>query len=127
LTNSSSKAYTLTFKNIFGRGTLLQAPDDTEAFYHDLTPLVNDGLVINSSPVGAGSAYTNGKYTITDPHNLKQKIKKQFCPPAAGTCLPNKEWSVKVVSLEAKITSLKVIWKHVRVVLQQPSLWKWHM
>jgi hypothetical protein len=36
-------------------------------------------------------------------------------------CIPALNWFVKVVSMEAKITSLKVIWKHVRVISQQPS------
>ena len=125
-TSSSSKAHTLTFKHIFGRGTLLDVgPNGEQEKYHDLTPLVNDGSVINTSLAGKDEAYTNGKYTITDPNNLKQKVLKDeicggvSCIPAA----PYLSWYVKVVSMEAKITSLKVIWKHVSVISQQPSLW----
>jgi hypothetical protein len=110
-------------------------PNGEQEKYHDLTPLVNDGSVINTSLAGKDEAYTNGKYTITDPHNLKQKVLKDrmcsvqddqgdyvsvSCTPAA----PDVSWYVKVVSMEAKITSLKVIWKHVSVISQQPSLWK---
>ena len=125
-TSSSSKAHTLTFKHIFGRGTLLDVgPNGEQEKYHDLTPLVNDGSVINTSLAGKDEAYTNGKYTITDPNNLKQKVLKDeicvgvSCTPAA----PYVSWYVKVVSMEAKITSLKVIWKHVSVISQLPSLW----
>jgi hypothetical protein len=125
-TSSSSKAHTLTFKHIFGRGTLLDVgPNGEQEKYHDLTPLVNDGSVINTSLAGKDEAYTNGKYTITDPNNLKQKVLKDeicvgvSCTPAA----PDVSWYVKVVSMEAKITSLKVIWKHVSVISQLPSLW----
>lgn len=124
-TSSSSKAHTLTFKNIFGRGTLLDVdPSRGQEKYHDLTPLVNDGSVINTSLVGKDEAYTNGKYTITDPNNLKQKVLKDICMDDSCTSVrPAVSWYVKVVSMEAKITSLKVIWKHVSVISQQPSLW----
>lgn len=124
-TSSSSKAHPLTFKNIFGRGTLLDVdPIRGQEIYHDLTPLVNDGSVINTSSVGKDEAYTNGKYTITDPNNLKQKVLKDVCVDDSCTSAHLPEyWSVKVVSMEAKITSLKVIWKHVSVISQQPSLW----
>jgi len=123
-TSSSSKAHPLTFKNIFGRGTLLDVdPIRGQEIYHDLTPLVNDGSVINTSSVGKDEAYTNGKYTITDPNNLKQKVLKDVCVDDNCTSVRPAEWSVKVVSMEAKITSLKVIWKHVSVISQQPSLW----
>ncbi len=123
---SSSIAHTLTFKNIFGRGTLLAEPNSTENdhHYHDLTPLVNDGSSIKTSAVTAASAYTNGKYTTTDPNNLKQKIKKQEYDEKTRRYVQYKGWIVKVVSMEATITSLKVIWKHVRVIPQQLSLWK---
>ena len=124
-TSSSSKAHTLTFKHIFGRGTLLDVgPNGEQEKYHDLTPLVNDGSVINTSLAGKDEAYTNGKYTITDPNNLKQKVLKDVCMDDSCTSAPLAEyWSVKVVSMEAKITSLKVIWKHVSVISQLPSLW----
>ena len=123
-TSSSSKAHTLTFKNIFGRGTLLDVdPSRGQEKYHDLTPLVNDGSVINTSLVGKDEAYTNGKYTITDPNNLKQKVLKDICMDDSCTSVRPAEWYVKVVSMEAKITSLKVIWKHVSVISQLPSLW----
>ena len=123
---SSSTAHTLTFKNIFGRGTLLAEPNGTENdhHYHDLTPLTSDVSSIKTSAVTASSAYTNGKYTITDPNNLKQKVKKQKYDESSGKYVRYKDWVVKVVSMEARITSLKVIWKHVRVIPQQPSLWK---
>lgn len=104
--------------NIFGRGTLLSHPDDPEEndkHYHDLTPLANNASVINTAAVTASSAYTNGKYTIADPNNLKQKVMKQEYDSASSSYQRYKGWSVKVVSMEAKITSLKVIWKHVRV------------
>ena len=115
---SSSTAHTLTFKNIFGRGTLLAEPNSTENdhHYHDLTPLANDGSSIKTSAVTAASAYTNGMYIITDPNNLKQKVKKQEYNQASGRYKRYKGWIVKVVSMEARITSLKVIWKHVRVI-----------
>ena len=121
---SSSTALTLTFKNIFGRGMLLAEPNGTENnhHYHDLTPLTSDVSSIKTSAVTASSAYTNGKYTITDPNNLKQKVKKQKYDESSGKYVRYKDWVVKVVSMEARITSLKVIWKHVRVVPQQPSL-----
>ena len=125
-TSSSSKAHPLTFKNIFGRGTLLDVdPIRGQEIYHDLTPLVNDGSVINTSSVGKDEAYTNGKYTITDPNNLKQKVLKDVCVDDSCTSVRPAvfDWYVKVVSMEAKITSLKVIWKHVSVISQQPSLW----
>jgi hypothetical protein len=123
---SSSTAHTLTFKNIFGRGTLLSDPDVEEEndHYHDLTPLANDGSSINTASVKAASAYTNGKYTITDHNNLKQKIKKQEYDEASGFYKRYKGWIVKVVSMEARITSLKVIWKHVCIIPKQFSLWK---
>ena len=125
-TSNSSKAHPLTFKHIFGRGTLLDVqPGFEQEKYHDLTPLVNDGSVINTSSVGKDEAYTNGKYTITDPHNLKQKVVKETC--MGSSCTPYLSWYVKVVSMEAKITSLKVIWKHVGVISQQPSLCKCKM
>ncbi len=120
---TSSTAHTLTFKNVFGRGTLLSDPDDEEEnnHYHDLTPLANDGSSINTASVKAASAYTNGKYTITDHNNLKQKVMKQQYNQASNSYQRYKGWIVKVVSMEAKITSLKVIWKHVRIIPKQPS------
>jgi hypothetical protein len=79
----SSDAETLTFRHIFGRGTMLAAPDTLEypGQYADLTPAVNDGTIINTTAVLASAAYTNGKYTITDPNKLKQKSKKQSVSP----------------------------------------------
>ena len=126
MNGSSSNAHSLTFLEIFGRGTLLSHPDDPEENnnFHDLTPLANNGSVINTAAVTASLAYTNGKYTITDPNNLKQKVKKQEYDEKTRKYVQYKGWIVKVVSMEARITSLKVIWKHVRVISQQPSLWK---
>jgi hypothetical protein len=108
----------MTFLDIFGRGTLLSQPDTAEEndHFHDLTPLSNDGSVINTAAVTASSAYTNGKYTITDPNNLKQKVMKQTYDQTSHSYSRYKDWVVKVVSMEAKITSLKVIWKHVRAI-----------
>ena len=57
---------------------MLAAPDTVESGqYADLTPAANDGTIINTTKVLASAAYTNGKYTITDPNNLKQKSRKQ--------------------------------------------------
>ena len=148
--NASNSAVPLTFKTIFGRHTLLKG--ETGEF-EDLTPLNNTGLSINQASVRWNESYTNGKYTIDDPHNLKQRVKKSkdvssspdtpSSPPASatppggnpppasqpGVGTPpqtqgrrhllgttreaNTEWFVYVVSMKAKITSLKVIWKHV--------------
>ena len=79
----SSDAETLTFRHIFGRGTMLVSPDTLEypGQWADLTPAANDGTIINTTAVLASAAYTNGKYTITDPNKLKQKSKKQSVPP----------------------------------------------
>jgi hypothetical protein len=108
---------TLTFKHIFGRGTLLTGVEAEPALYHDLTPLNNTGASINTASVAGNFSYTNGVYTITDTNNLKQKTKKCSSgtgpsPSACGQAYTG--WSVKVVSMSASITSLKVIWKHVR-------------
>ena len=111
----------LTFRHIFGRGTLLT--NETGAF-EDLTPLSNTGTSVTTTSVLANAAYTNGKYTITDPNGLKQKVKK-FNAATAPTP-PNNvatqytNWGVKVVSMSASITSLKVIWKHVRSPCASP-------
>jgi hypothetical protein len=119
---SSSTAHPLTFLEIFGRGTLLSHPDVPEENdnFHDLTPLANNGSVITTAAVTASLAYTNGKYTITDPNNLKQKVMKQEYDQASHSYHRYKDWNVKVVSMEAKITSLKVIWKNVRVTPPPP-------
>jgi hypothetical protein len=116
---ATNTAETLTFKHIFGRGTMLSAVGDTleSAAYHDLTPLTNTGASINTASVAGNFSYTNGKYTITDPQNLKQKTRKcqNTPPPGIVPCgQAYTGWSVKVVSMSASITSLNVIWKHVR-------------
>jgi hypothetical protein len=101
---------------------MLSLSGDTleSAAYHDLTPLTNTGASINTASVAGNFSYTNGKYTITDPENLKQKTRKCSSsstgnPPVNVACgQAYTGWSVKVVSMSASITSLKVIWKHVR-------------
>jgi hypothetical protein len=131
-------AETLTFKHIFGRGTLLSSTDfavtgnETATKFHDLTPLSRDtGTSPTTSSVMSLNAYTNGKYTITDSNNLKQKSKKCEAQtvqcgngqPACNQCYSEYlDWKVKVVSMEAKITSLKVIWKHVRALSQRAAI-----
>ena len=132
----TSEAETLTFKHIFGRGSLLSGAADTTAGnestskFHDLTPLTRDtGTTVTNSSAMTSSAYTNGKYTITDTNGLKQKVRKCYkksttpCgvgqQPACNECEAEySSWGVKVVSMEAKITSLKVVWKHVRALPQ---------
>jgi hypothetical protein len=123
ITQASSKSEALTFRHIFGRGTLLAG--ETGQF-EDLTPLSNTGASVTTAPVLANAAYTNGQYTITDPNGLKQKVKKFTAPTGLGQP-PNNEatqnnWGVKVVSMSASITSLKVIWKHVRSPCTNPLL-----
>ncbi len=89
-------------------------------------PLSNKGDVVNQTKVKWGQSYTNGKYTIHDPHDLKQRSRKRSCQ--SGTCPPSgttafsfyKDWSVKMVSMSANITSLKVIWKHVSHLFSRP-------
>jgi hypothetical protein len=79
----TSQAETLTFRHIFGRTSMLSASGDVletgtgGVTYADITPATNAGTVINTATVVANASYTNGKYTITDPNNLKQKSKKQ--------------------------------------------------
>jgi hypothetical protein len=114
---ATNTAETLTFKHIFGRATILTGAEAESAAYHDLTPLTNTGASINTASVVGNFSYTNGKYTITDANNLKQKTKKCSAGPPPGNAPCGQAytgWSVKVVSMSASITSLKVIWKHVR-------------
>ena len=88
----TAQAETLTFRHIFGRTSMLALPDALETgtgqeTYADVTPASNAGTVINTATVVANASYTNGKYTITDPNNLKQKSKKQTVstgPPPGG-------------------------------------------
>ena len=105
----------LTFRHIFGRGTLLT--NETGSF-EDLTPLSNTGTIVTTTSVLANASYTNGNYAITDPNGLKQKVKKFTAvtgpPPNFVVTRTQNNWGVKVVSMSASITSLKVIWKHVR-------------
>jgi hypothetical protein len=125
----TNNAETLTFKHIFGRNTLLTSPGDVPEHlsagqYHDLTASSNAGTSVNTASVYGNTSYTNGKYTITDTRNLKQKTKKCSATTTgqgqqAQTIQCNQAytgWSVKVVSMSASITSLKVIWKHVRAL-----------
>ena len=111
----------LTFRHIFGRGTLLSG--ETGEF-EDLTPLSNTGTSVTTTSVSANAAYTNGKYTITDPNGLKQKVKKFNAAtspnPPNNVATQYTNWGVKVVSMSASITSLKVIWKHVRAPCANP-------
>ncbi len=121
ITAATAVPEALTFRHIFGRGTLLSG--ETGEF-EDLTPLSNTGTSVTTTSVLANAAYTNGKYTITDLHGLKQKVKKFTAPTGHGQP-PNNEatqnnWGVKVVSMSASITSLKVIWKHVRSPCANP-------
>jgi hypothetical protein len=113
--DDSAHAVPLTFKSIFGRHTLLTG--ETGEF-QDLIPLNNTGDSINQASVNWNSSYTNGKYTITDPHNLKQRIKRYDRFDRLGNHLD--PWTVKVVSMSASITSLKVIWKHVSRLFSRP-------
>ena len=83
----TAQAETLTFRHIFGRTSMLAAPDTLESgqvTYADMTPVSNAGTVINTAAVVANASYTNGKYTITDPNNLKQKSRKQTVSPGPG-------------------------------------------
>ena len=112
----------LTFRHIFGRGTLLSG--ETGEF-EDLTPLSNTGTSVTTTSVLANASYTNGKYTITDPNDLKQKVKKITVtttgpPNNRVVTRTQNNWGVKVVSMSASITSLKVIWKHVRSPCANP-------
>jgi len=76
ITAATAVPEALTFRHIFGRGTLLSG--ETGEF-EDLTPLSNTGTSVTTTSVLANAAYTNGKYTITDLHGLKQKVKKIHC------------------------------------------------
>ena len=93
--------------------------------YEDLTPLTNAGASVTTTSVLANASYTNGKYTITDPNGLKQKVKKFTAttggPPNFVVTKTQNNWGVKVVSMSASITSLKVIWKHVRGPCASPT------
>ena len=112
----------LTFQHIFGRGTLLTGETGE---WEDLTPLSNSGASVTTTSVLANAAYTNGNYIITDPNGLKQKVKKFTSttggPPGQQVVTKTQNnWGVKVVSMSASITSLKVIWKHVRSPCASP-------
>ena len=125
---------TLTFQHIFGRGSLLTGETGQ---YEDLTPLSNTGASINTTSVFYSSSYTNGNYAITDPHDLKQTVRKRTATTTWSMVTPlgpNQnstntskteysqyvDWGVKVVSMSASITSLKVIWKHVSHPYHRP-------